>query len=378
MSAEGGAKAVLAALLANLGIAVSKFVAFLVTGSSSLLAESVHSLADCGNQGLLLLGRRTARRAADETHPFGYGRDRYFYAFVVSVVLFTLGSLFALYEGIHKITNPEPIESAAVAIGVLLVAIVLESLSFRTAIKEANPVRGGRSWPGFIRHTTSPDLPVILLEDAAALLGLVFALVGVVLAELTGSPIWDGIGTLAIGVLLGLVAAVLAVEMKSLLIGESATAGQVRAIRTALTGAEGINFCGASSTTGLVGNFQDRSGSQLPNSPRFKFNLSTIIEQSLGGEAKGSIGINYQHQSGVSFDLLGDPLLVQKAYGIFNGSVGVEYKSVKFTAFATNLFNTHYASALTDVFGTTGVHTVVQFLPRDSRRYFGFRIAAKY
>ncbi|GAC1329473.1 MAG: cation diffusion facilitator family transporter [Mycobacteriales bacterium] len=240
MSAERGAKAVLAALLANLGIAVSKFVAFLVTGSSSLLAESVHSLADCGNQGLLLLGRRTAQRAADEAHPFGYGRDRYFYAFVVSVVLFTLGSLFALYEGIHKITKPEPLESAAVAIGVLLVAIVAESLSFRTAIKEANPIRGDRSWPGFIRHTTSPDLPVILLEDAAALLGLVFALVGVVLAELTGSPVWDGVGTLAIGVLLGLVAAVLAVEMKSLLIGESAPAGQVRAIRAALTGAEGI------------------------------------------------------------------------------------------------------------------------------------------
>jgi len=241
VSAEGGAKAVLAALLANLGIAASKFVAFLVTGSSSLLAESVHSVADCGNQGLLLLGRRTARREADEAHPFGYGRDRYFYAFVVSVVLFTLGSLFALYEGIHKITNPEKIESALVAVAVLVVAIVLESLSFRTAIKEANPLRGDRSWPAFIRRTTSPDLPVILLEDAAALLGLVFALAGVLLAELTGTPVWDGIGTLAIGVLLGLVAAVLAVEMKSLLIGEAARPSQVRAIRTALAGADGIS-----------------------------------------------------------------------------------------------------------------------------------------
>lgn len=144
------------------------------------------------------------------------------------------------------------------------------------------------------------------------------------------------------------------------------------------TGPEGIDFCGVSSTAGLIGNFQDRSGSQLPNSPKFKFNLSTTIEQSLGSEAKGSIGINYQHQSQVSFDLLGDPLLVQKAYGIFNGSVGVEYKAFKFTAFVTNLFNTRYASALTDVFGTTGVHTVVQYLPRDSRRYFGFKFSAKY
>jgi iron complex outermembrane receptor protein len=145
-----------------------------------------------------------------------------------------------------------------------------------------------------------------------------------------------------------------------------------------LTGPEGINFCGATSTAGLTGVFQDRSGSQLPNSPKFKFNLGATVEQDLGGEAKGTIGINYQHQSQVSFDLLGDPLLIQKAYGIFNGSIGVEYKSIKITGFVTNLFNQRYVASLTDVFGTTGVHTVIQFQPRDTRRYFGISIAAKY
>lgn len=236
MSTGGGTRAIVAALAANLGIAVSKFVAFLVTGSSSMLAESIHSLADTGNQGLLLLGGKRAAREADAAHPFGYGRDRYFYAFVVALVLFSLGSLFALYEGYEKVRHPHELESAIVAIGVLIVAIGLESYSFRTAIQESNRIRPpGMTWWGFIRRSKAPELPVVLLEDCAALIGLMFALIGVSLALLLDAPVWDGIGTLAIGVLLGAVAVILAVEMKSLLIGESASVAEITKLSSALT-----------------------------------------------------------------------------------------------------------------------------------------------
>jgi cation diffusion facilitator family transporter len=234
MSASGGSKAIVAALGANLAIAASKFVGFVVTGSSSMLAEAIHSVADSGNQVLLLVGGRRARREADERHPFGYGRERYFYAFVVSVVLFTVGSLFALYEGVEKIRHPHHLETPSVAIGILLFAIVAESFSFRTAIQETRPLKGGQSWVGFIRHAKSPELPVVLLEDLAALIGLLLALGGVGLSLITDDPVWDGIGTLSIGVLLGAVAVVLAIEMKGLLIGESATRASVDAIRDAL------------------------------------------------------------------------------------------------------------------------------------------------
>ena len=224
----------LAALGANLGIAVTKLVAFVITGSASMLAESVHSLADSGNQALLLLGRSRARRAQTEEHPFGFGRERYFYAFVVAVVLFTVGALFSLYEGVHKIISPEEIHQPAVAFAVLGIAMVLESFSLRTAVRESNEVRGQIGWTAFIRRAKAPELPAILLEDLAALTGLVFATAGVALATITGNGKWDGAGSLAIGVLLGVVAAVLAVEMKSLLIGESASAEVERAIVTAL------------------------------------------------------------------------------------------------------------------------------------------------
>lgn len=234
MSTEAGGKAIIAALLANLGIAVSKFVAFLITRSSSMLAESVHSLADTGNQALLLLGRQRARRRPDEEHPFGYGRDRYFYAFVVAVVLFTIGSVFALFDGYEKVRNPHELTTPVVAIGVLVVAIGLESFSFHTAYVEANAVRGDAGWLGYLRRAKAPELPVVLLEDTAALLGLVFALLGVGLSVLTGDARWDGIGTLAIGILLGVVAGFLAVEMKSLLIGESASPAAVARIRERL------------------------------------------------------------------------------------------------------------------------------------------------
>ena len=199
-----------------------------------MLAESAHSLADSGNQALLLLGRSRAQQAQTEEHPFGFGRERYFYAFVVAVVLFTVGALFSLYEGIHKILSPEPVRSPVVAFAVLGIAICLESFSLRTAVRETNLVRGRNGWTAFIRRAKAPELPAILLEDVAALAGLVFATAGVTLAVITGNGVWDGAGSLAIGVLLGCVAAVLAVEMKSLLIGESASAETERAIVTAL------------------------------------------------------------------------------------------------------------------------------------------------
>ncbi|MEV4253677.1 cation diffusion facilitator family transporter [Spirillospora sp. NPDC049652] len=222
MSAEGGGKAIIAALGANLGIAVSKFVAFGFTGSSSMLAEGIHSVADSGNQVLLLVGRKRSERERNERHPFGYGRERFFYAFIVAVVLFTVGAAFSLYEGFHKIQHPEKVESPVWAFAVLVIAIVLESLSFRTAIGEANHTRGSRSWVQYVRRAKAPELPVVLLEDAAALIGLILALLGVGLAVLTGNGIWDGVGTIAIGVLLAAVATVLSIETKSLLIGEGA------------------------------------------------------------------------------------------------------------------------------------------------------------
>ncbi|WP_410641503.1 cation diffusion facilitator family transporter [Amycolatopsis sp. lyj-346] len=230
MSAGGGTKAILAALGANAGIAAAKFVGFLVTGSSSMLAESVHSLADTTNQGLLLIGQKTSKREADKEHPFGYGRDRYFYSFIVALMLFTLGSAFAFYEGIHKIGHPEPLVSPFVAVIILVVAVALESYSFYTAITESKKVKGNASWWGFIRQAKEPELPVVLLEDAGALLGLLLALLGVGLSIVTGNPVWDGVGTLAIGVLLGIIAIILIIEMKSLLIGEGANEGVLATI----------------------------------------------------------------------------------------------------------------------------------------------------
>jgi cation diffusion facilitator family transporter len=235
VSAGGGNRAIVAALAANVGIAVTKFAAFLLTSSSSMLAESIHSLADSGNQVLLLIGGRRASRAATPEHPFGYGRERYVFAFIVSVVLFSVGGLFALYEGFHKVRHPEPIDSWQwVPVLVLVVAIGLESYSFRTAIHESNEVRGGLTWVQFIRRAKAPELPVVLLEDFAALIGLVLALFGVGLTLITDDGVWDGIGTMAIGVLLVGVAVVLAIETKSLLLGEGATPEAVARITAAL------------------------------------------------------------------------------------------------------------------------------------------------
>ena len=234
MSTEGGTKAVVAALVANAGIAVTKFVAFAITGSSSMLSEAIHSLADTGNQVLLLVGGRRAKRAADEQHQFGFGRVRYVYAFVVSIVLFCLGGLFSIYEGWHKIHDPEELTSPSVAFAVLGIAIVLEAFSFRTAVREANHSRGSASLVSFVREVRQPELPVVLFEDAGALVGLVFALVGVSLAVVTGDARWDGVGALAIGSLLLVIAVVLALEMSSMLVGESAVPLQTAAILAAL------------------------------------------------------------------------------------------------------------------------------------------------
>ncbi len=232
--------AIAAAFLANVGIAAAKFVGFLVTGSSALLAESIHSVADSSNQGLLALGGRRARRAPTALHPFGYGRSRYFWAFVVAVVLFSLGGLFSLYEGYHKITEPEEITSPAVAFAIFAVAIVFEAFALRTAMRHATPERHGRSWVEYIRTSRSPELPVLLLEDSGALIGLLFATAGVALAVITGNPLFDGLGTLAVGVLLVAIAIVLAIEMKSLLIGEAASSEVIQRIEAELEQSPGV------------------------------------------------------------------------------------------------------------------------------------------
>jgi len=212
-----------------------------LTFSSSMLAEAIHSVVDSGNQVLLLVGGRRATRAATPAHPFGFGRERYISAFLVSIVLFSVGGMFALYEGYHKIQHPEPITSWQwVPILVLGVGIVLESLSFRTAIRETNLIRGDASWVQFIRYARVPELPVILLEDFAALIGLAFALVGVGVTVLTGDGVADGIGTAAIGALLVAVAVILAVETKSLLVGEGATPDHVAAIEKAILAGDDI------------------------------------------------------------------------------------------------------------------------------------------
>ena len=221
--ATTGKKSILAALIANVGIAIAKFVGFAITKSSTMLAEGIHSSADSANQLLLLLGTQRAKRTPNPKHPFGYGRERYFWSFVVALILFSLGSLFAIYEGIEKIRHPHALENASWAIGILIFGIFIESFSFRTAIVEAKTIKGETSWSKFVIRSKQPEIPVVLLEDAGALFGMVIALAAISLVKITGEPLWDGIGTLSIGVLLGLIATVLAREMHSLIIGEAAS-----------------------------------------------------------------------------------------------------------------------------------------------------------
>ena len=239
---EGSKKAIIAAFFANLGIAIAKFIGFLITRSAGMLAESVHSLADTSNQALLFLGGRRAQRAATPAHPFGYGRERYFWSFAVALVLFSMGGVFALYEGINKFRNPHEIDSVWVAVGILVFGLFLEGYSLRTAVKEAQHAkRPGMSWWQFIRRSKQPELPVVLLEDTGAEIGLVLALVGVSLAEITGDGRWDALGSISIGVLLILIAVVLIVEMKGLLIGEAATPTDQENISAAITASANVN-----------------------------------------------------------------------------------------------------------------------------------------
>jgi cation diffusion facilitator family transporter len=237
---NGSGRAIIAAFLANLGIALLKFIGFLITGAASMLAEAIHSVADTGNQGLLLIGGRRGRRPPTAEHPFGYGQERYFWAFLVAVVLFTLGSLFALFEGFQKLREPHELVSPVVAIAILLGAIALESWSLRTAVQEASKIRGNRSWWRFIHSTKNPELPVVLLEDFGALIGLTCALVGIVLAAVTGNPRFDALGSIAIGLLLGAIAVVVGSEMRSLLVGEAASPRVQASIREALEGTDGV------------------------------------------------------------------------------------------------------------------------------------------
>lgn len=232
MAAGGSNKAVVTALLANLGIAIAKFIGFLITGASSMLAESIHSLADTTNQGLLLVGGKRAQKVANDTFNFGYGRERYFWSFVVALLLFSVGAGYALYEGIIKIRDPHEISNIPVAIVILTAAIFLEAYAFRTAFLEANKIRRGRTWWQFIRTTRNPELPVVLLEDSGAMLGLVVAITGIGLSEVTGNAIWDGVATFIIGLILASIAVTLAIEMKSLLIGESASLANEKIIQT--------------------------------------------------------------------------------------------------------------------------------------------------
>ena len=240
MSTEGSTRAIIAALLANIGIAITKFIAAAFSGSASMFAEGIHSLADSGNQILLIIGGKRAKRDATAMHPFGYGRSRYIYAFMVSIVLFSVGGLFSILEGVEKLQHPHELEMVWLPLLVLGAAIIMESLSLRTAVIEANHVRHGQGWIEFIRHAKSPELPVILLEDLAALIGLVLAFGGVGLTVLTGDATWDAIGTLAIGVLLVLVAVILGRETSSLLVGEGANAGDAKKIRGSLEATAGV------------------------------------------------------------------------------------------------------------------------------------------
>ena len=240
MSTEGSTRAILAALGANSGIAVTKFIAAGISGSASMFAEGIHSVADTGNQILLLLGGKRAKRKATPTHPFGYGRSRYIYAFMVSIVLFSVGGMFSILEGVEKLSHPHELTDAWIPLTVLGIAIVLESFSLRTALKAAKEERGRTSLYKFIRHAKSPELPVVILEDIAALLGLIFAFGGVGLTVLTHDAAWDAIGTLAIGALLIVVAIVLGIETSSLLVGEGATAKDTQKIAKALRDSEGV------------------------------------------------------------------------------------------------------------------------------------------
>ncbi|MHA6202919.1 cation diffusion facilitator family transporter [Dyella soli] len=213
-------RAILLALGANFAIFLSKLVAALLTGSSAMLAEAVHSLADCGNQGLLLLGMRQARRPPSDEYPLGWGRALYFWSFLVAILLFTVGGMFSIYEGIHKLGSPQPLRWPWLAVAVLTFGVVAESISMHGCLTEVNKAREGRSLWRWFRETRSSELLVIFGEDLAALFGLTVALVAVVATMVSGNHLYDAVGTIVIGVLLVVVAVAVAIEVKALLIGQ--------------------------------------------------------------------------------------------------------------------------------------------------------------
>jgi cation diffusion facilitator family transporter len=234
VSEKGSTWVIVAALLANLGIALTKLVAALLSGSGAMLAEAVHSFADTVNEVLLLIGGRRSKKAADDEHPFGYGRARFLYGFLVAIILFTVGGAYSIYDGIQKLQNPEPLDVPWLPIVVILISLVLEGYSLYTARRESLPLKGSGSWLSFIRRAKAPELPIVLLENAAAIVGLAFALLGVGLTILTGDPVFDSIGSLFIGALLIVVALILGIETKSLLLGEGASRENVATIRDAI------------------------------------------------------------------------------------------------------------------------------------------------
>ena len=225
MSAQADSlKSVLFALGANLGIAISKAVAAFITGSGAMLAEAIHSFADSANQGLLLWGMKSAKKPADDDHPLGYGKVIYFWSFIVALLLFSVGGLFSINEGWHKLHSTAPVVSPWIAIGVLGFSIVLEWFSLMGCVAEVNKIRAGRSWWRWFRESRQSELVVVFGEDIAALFGLAFALVAVGLTILTGNPVFDALGSIAIGVLLIVVAVLLSNQIKSMLVGQSAEA----------------------------------------------------------------------------------------------------------------------------------------------------------
>jgi cation diffusion facilitator family transporter len=235
MSQGSSLRAVLYALGANSGILIAKGTAAAITGSSAMLAEAIHSAADCGNQVLLLRGMKEAKREPDAKHPLGYGNVVYFWAFLVAVLLFTVGGMFSVYEGWHKLHEPEPMSNAMVAIGVLVVSIVLEAFSLAGCVREIRKVSGGMSLWKFFRVSRNSELIIVLGEDIAALAGLALALIAILLALATGNPMFDALGSMAVGVLLIFVAILLSLEIKALITGESAEAETENAIRVFLT-----------------------------------------------------------------------------------------------------------------------------------------------
>jgi len=224
-------KTIFYALGANFAIFCSKAVAAWMTGSSAMLAEAVHSLADCGNQGLLLLGMKRAKRAPSPDYPLGYGKEIYFWSFLVALMLFSVGGVFSLYEGWHKLHSTQALTSPWIAVGVLTFGIIAEAVSMRACLMEVNKARGDQGLYTWFRESRQAELVVIFGEDLAALLGLVFALSAVVATMVTGNPVYDAIGTMGIGLLLIVVAVFVAIEIKALLIGQSVEAGTRTAIR---------------------------------------------------------------------------------------------------------------------------------------------------